>query len=895
MWLWIGAAFAGGWRVVETESFRLHLPEEAEELGLHLGARLEGIRERVATEVGYRPPFKTELVLRDPYGVSNALALPLGRSPRVDLWATPPGADSTIGHYHDWTVDLMLHEDVHVVHMLVPPRAVSGQLMYSLFKLAPIQLKAPRWVMEGYATTLEGTLTGAGRPYADFRATFLRQLAVAGALPSYGELNWSGRWMGSSYAYLVGSAYLEWLEQRAEPGSTRRLWARMTSRHQRNFDVAFRGVYGDSPATLYQRFCAELTADAMAGDVPVENLWMETRGAVERPALSPDGTKLATVVWPSDGPTQLVVWKTEVHEEAVKRRQDKIDRILERDPQDARPVDPKTSPHQRDRTWIHQTHLPHGARWFDDDTLLYVATVADREGAIRRDAFRWKAGERPKRLTRGADVHEVDAQAGRTIGLTSRWGRTGVVEILENGGIVELVPPSVTPVIDQPRLSPDGRAFAYLRNDGDGFGVWVHEGAEDRQLPLPDGWQPREIAWGPDGIVASIGVAGRLDLYRLGEGEPVRLTSSGAAFAPEPVGDDLFYTELYANGYRIHRMDREVPVRPVDDQRLGLAGRPTEPSLPAIPAATVSSRRMGLGRQEPRVLLGGMVGAGDANMEVGLRLGDIAGRNELGFFGSLGTRGGVSGGGMWWANRTLPVNVTARGWGLLEGLQLEPRVGGSVVLGLRSYGSAWAVDGALEGWLENGRGGVAFSSSVGWVEPRRRWLRGSFGGRASIGREGSNDAGLAEAYTTLTIGGRWALKGFLGAGVSTGREYALGGITSSVRGDAAQWGVLRVGWLPSGVTEAPVYDGARVSLLRDGIGLVLERYRMRDPGDEPVLPFSFVGLMVDQDVPRDPLLKLPDLTIEMAVGCRFEAVTLQERACRELRHYTAWTQLRWTP
>lgn len=891
--LFVGLAFAGGWRVIETESFRLHVPQEAEELGLHLGARLEGIRERVSVEVGYTPSFKTELVLRDPYGVSNALAVPLGRSPRVDLWATPPGADSTIGHYHDWTVDLVLHEDVHVVHMLTPPRGVSGQLMYSLFKLAPIPIKAPRWVLEGYATTLEGTLTGAGRPYADYRATFLRQLAVNGALPSYGELDWSGRWSGSSYAYLVGSAYLEWLEARSGEGSARKLWARLTARKQRNFEVAFRGVYGERPSVLYQRFTAELTRDAMQGDTPVEHLWMETRGTLERPALSPDGSRLAAVAWPPDGPAQLVVWKTEVNEKAVERRREKIEELLERDPEDAAPVDPKTPPHERDRTWIHRTHLPHGARWLDDDTLLFVGTVADREGAIRRDVFQWDLDGRPKRLTHGADVHAVDAQAGRIVGLTSRWGRTGIVEISPQGDLHPLVPAALLPVLDQPRLAPDGKAFAYLRNDGAGFRIWVHEAGADREIELPEGWQPREIAWGPDGIVASIGVAGRIDLYRVGQGAPIPLTTSGAAFAPEPVGDDLFYTELYPAGHRLHRMDRDRPLQPVDDVPLGLAGRPTEPTWPAVPTEEVTARRMGLGRLEPRVLLGGMVGASDANMEAGFRLGDIVGRNEIGIFGSLGTRGGVSGGGAWWANRTLPVHVTLRGWGLIEGTAPDPRVGGSLGLGVQTVGSSWGTVAELEGWLENGRGAMSFSAGLGWVEPKGRWVRGELGGRASIGREGAADAGLAEVYADLTLGGRFALKGHIQTGVATGAPYSLGGVVSNVRGDAAQWSALQIGWLPAFTDAGDRHDGARVSLLRDGVGVVYERWRLHDAAG--TRPYSFVGVLVDQDVPRDPLLKLPNLAVEIGLGCRVEIDGPVERACRKVSDYSAWTQLRWTP
>ena len=65
-------------------------------------------------------------------------------------------------------------------------------------------------------------------------------------------------------AYLAGSAYLEWLEERTGPRSLQKLWARMTARHDRSFEQAFEGVFGDRPDRLYGRFVAELTERAMA-------------------------------------------------------------------------------------------------------------------------------------------------------------------------------------------------------------------------------------------------------------------------------------------------------------------------------------------------------------------------------------------------------------------------------------------------------------------------------------------------------------------------------------------------------------------------------------------------------------------------------------------------------
>src|SRR5262245_24061925 len=290
---------AAPWRTIETEHFRVHFPAPFEPWARRAAASIEGIHARVTEFVGFKPERPIDVLVEDPAAEANGAAFPFLDRPYIVLWTSPPEAESDIGDYTGWIELLVTHEMAHIVH-LVRPRNRPGFLEKALrLPVGPLLLDSPGWVIEGYATVVEGALTGSGRPRSSFRAMVLRRFAIEGKLPSYGALSSTGGFLGGSMAYLVGSAYLEWLEEKEGEGSLVRLWKRLASRRRGNFDAAFQAIFGRSPADLYDRFRAEITAEAIAEEKRLTAAglregehWQRLEGGTLSPAVSPDGSRL---------------------------------------------------------------------------------------------------------------------------------------------------------------------------------------------------------------------------------------------------------------------------------------------------------------------------------------------------------------------------------------------------------------------------------------------------------------------------------------------------------------------------------------------------------------------------------------------------------------------------
>jgi hypothetical protein len=885
---------AADWRTIETPHFRVHYPAESEAWARRSAARLESIRERVAAEIGYNPPETVDVLVSDPVADANGMALPILGWPRLVLWTSPPGPESTIGHYSDWAELLLVHEEAHLVHLLRPSRNPWRQWIARVLPVSPIALGSPRWVVEGYATVVEGRLTASGRPNSDLRAAILRRWAQAGKLPGYGRLaDDSQTWLGGSMAYLVGSAYLEWLEERAGPGSLRNLWARMTARRARSFDDAFEGVFGDSPADLYDRFRAEITWRALEAErlLPIQEgeLWQDLSWNVGDPALSPDGKRLAIVLGSRDLPDRLVVWSTEPDEKAEEEWEKQRKEILERDPEDV-PAE-RTKPLPREA--LHTLHsrdgvVPTMPRWMPDgESLLFVRFEPDPEGFLHPDLFFWtpETGE-VRRITREADLRFPDPSPDGTwaVAVRHRHGFSQLVRAdLATGEVREITPPSVEEVYDRPRISPDGSRIAFVRHREGAWRLVVRELAsgEEKVLAPPRGGTISAPAWGENTVYAVVGDRGFIDVWSfpLDGGEPGPVTrTAGAAFAPAPSPDGLFYLSLEPDGLDLRRTDigraAALPDLPLE---LAPAIRPPSPAPPEpFAVAEVSKERpYGRGRQELLPLIGGSGSSSGGSLELGVRGGDVVGRLDWLALGALSGSDEAEGGALAGAWRGWPVEV---GFHLFQAEELDLARRGAEISGRwdrRWSGGTLRLEArTLFGQVESLDQEIA--SLAGGTALFRRWGSWRLEAGLAAGHEAGNTDG--DGWSRSTGRARFGLRHddtrlslIWSRGTSSDVRHAfnlfqVGGSETSLLPESALSGRVFVPALPPGTLVGEEHESQRAELDLGFLPapLFFERHRVwsEDRGDW----LSLAGLEFRWSIAPIPLGRVPALDIRLGVA-----------------------------
>ena len=830
------------WRTIDTRDFAFHYPTELEAWTRHVAAHADAIDSAVSAVVGYTPTHRVHVVVDDPYEIANGSAWAFIDQPVIYLWAAPADPREDIGEFTDWGEMLVSHEFGHIAHLVRPSRNTGMRRLWQVLPvdLGPISLNAPRWVLEGYATYIEGRVTGSGRPHGSWRAAFLRQWALEGQLPRYDQLDASGAYEGGEFAYLAGSAFLEWLAARGGDSSLVHLWRRMTARQERDFDAAFIGVYGESARALYGRFTAELTEKSLDAARAIAAAGPDTGRIVQRlawstgdPSISADGRRAAIVLRSPTQPSRVVIWSTTPEPDTGRARRDSI--LLARDPEDvpARAIYP---PPKR----VLATLRAKGGSGYDsprflrDGRVLVWRNTPRGNGAFVADLYLWDPSRGSvRRVTHAASVRDADpAPDGRSaIATRCRAGWCDVVLVdLASGAVQTLLAGSATVTYYRPRFSPDGARFVVAVNRGAKWELQVARTSGDSSSDISrDGsanWY--DAAWRDDQTLIAVGDRGGVsNLYERQLASPDsgwrRLTGvTGAAVAPAVDRRDgsIWFLSLYSRGYDLRRIDATASAPPLV---LSPSFAPAVPNAAAsrtrLDSTTVSApRAFGFGARSLRWVPLPEADADGVSAAFGIVSMDLIGRTRLlaqGAFGDPSTWRGGSFSADWRGSRP-GLDVRAFDASQHPSSSRTP-VPGTALLDARLSGGEMALDDdwsydtwaararlggsvgrarALDGQLPATDRSLAFGAlSAGWVQ-RGSAASLSEGLSADLSAGHSFDA----AFRRAVVSGSVALSGPAVIPVRAAATYG------SVSSGAAPFEQLTLGGGPS-----PLIDAALLS------------------------------------------------------------------------------------
>ncbi len=379
----------------------------------------------------------------------------------------------------------------------------------------------------------------------------------------------------------------------------------------RPFDAAFSGVYGDRPATLYNRFVADLTVAAAVDRARLDSAGRVEGTLVQRlsrstgdPAVRPDGQRIAVELANADGPSRIVLWRAGADasrdtavDSAYARTQR---RILKRDPEDVAAIRAYPLPRPAVATLLAvdgRSH--HDPRWFADGRHVLVwRSELTGDNVVRPDLFVWDTQTGAlRRVTRGAAVRDADpAPDGRTAaGIRCASGRCDLVRVdLATGAVSTIAAGTFTRTWTRPRWSPDGRRLVAPVQDGGRWRLAIVDAATGAYtLVTPDdGAERYDAVFTADGasLVYTSERGGVPNIVQLALADRVERPLTrvlGAAFAAAPSAAErsVYYLDLTPHGLDLRRVTPDsTPVR-------GDIVELTPPAvlLPRTPAAAVQS------------------------------------------------------------------------------------------------------------------------------------------------------------------------------------------------------------------------------------------------------------------------------------------------------------------
>ena len=607
---------AADWQTIHTEHFNVHYSTENADYAKSTAVELEIVRSKVLEQQNRALDKVVDVVVFDPLNAPNGFALPTSNNPLMALFTTPPQSDTVISNISGWQQLLILHEYIHLVHLAQPTRNTWQQRIRGVWDIYDLTYSdMPRWVAEGYATLLESKMTGRGRLFDNYTESMLIEFAQQGALPSYSQLSdTEGGFMAGSMAYLMGSRFLNWLEQTYSTQMLDAVWTRMQAVKKRDFNEAFTGIFGQSAAKLYGRFIAQYTYKAMAKEQsePALNseLWLKLNLYASNPALSKDGSKLAIVERDKDKKTKLIIYSTQDNTKAEDEFTKAQKALLENDALDI----PDNAPSVFKREKKHVLNQINRAgianpQWINNSTLYFNAYTREETGIYNKvsDIFSYNTETgKVEQLTKLAGLRRFSVtNNGETLYAEQvRGGYSELVKVdLATQTITPLFTKSLKTAYDYPTFSPDETQLAYVSaNLNENWQLYIQDVSNNTRqaVPMPNGYQylsQPSFSKNGEKIYFVAGLKGSTDIYsyHIASSTLTKFTQGQEAVAHplETNEGALLYLSITADGPNVKRLPSTLEGEIVTDLALDNSAPLLLVDQYTLPKAKIYSENVG--------------------------------------------------------------------------------------------------------------------------------------------------------------------------------------------------------------------------------------------------------------------------------------------------------------
>ncbi|MFA6108411.1 MAG: hypothetical protein WDA75_06550, partial [Candidatus Latescibacterota bacterium] len=500
------------WQVLDTEHFRILYHQGLEEAGARAAVIAEAAYGPITRLYGYEPSGRVRVILKDYDDYANGAAFYYQDA--IEIWTTALEHDFELRGTSDWLQNVITHEFTHIISLgaarKAPQRMPAAYLQYfgyqreknrpdiltgypDVIASYPVMMTVvPMWFAEGVAQYMA---PGAHHDRWDSHRDMILRVGVEqGTALSFNEMGVFDKCgFGNEYVYDHGYGLVLYIAKVYGDAKLAELTRAAASWRGLAFDRAVEQVLGIGVDRLYADWVAAMKQEDQArlarlGTLAEGELITDRGFSNLRPALSPDGTRLAYLSTRDQqyGPHLLVLRELDSGEEKVLT-----------------------------------AGVTSSVSWSPDGRALYFVRID------RADAYG----------SRQADLYRFDLEAAEPgLASTLLWAVPSAVSGYAPAD------PRVTRLTHglralYPACSPDGQWLAFVRNQGTSNNLGLLHlatGQIQYLTDFADGTQLYTPRWSPDGtrLALSLTRGGQRDLALVTVNLPTRADSLAAV----PVG-----------------------------------------------------------------------------------------------------------------------------------------------------------------------------------------------------------------------------------------------------------------------------------------------------------------------------------------------------------------------